>query len=794
MNFKLILIFVGLSFAALAQNNGTIRGNLVENNQAIEFASVTLAKLPDSTKILHFATTDSLGRFAFNELNFGEYLIKISLIGYQTTSKKIALSEQKNTLTFNNIAFNADNKILKEVVVVGQKKLIQKTTEGFIINASANLTQAGGTATDLLKNTPTVAVDADGGITLRGKTPLILINGRNSNLSNTDQIPASSIETVEIITNASAKYDANAESGIINIILKKNKQDGTNGAIALGLGAGARYRANSTAILNHKTGKWNIGLAYDNRFAGRTRQIYGNRTNFNLSDNYLLNQNRFDERVEKLQNLKLNLDYQIDKKNNLSFEAIGSVKGQDNDETLLSKFTKQNNAFSSENDRHSLELQRTKVAEFALGYNRSFENEKKALTASLTSSIENGRENTDIDTKVLAENLAIIGNPALQRTHNYENGIISNAKLDYTVPIAAHSLLDLGYKGIFRSIQTDYETANNVNGSYIVNTATSNIFNFNEQVQALYALVHSKPPTKWQYEYGLRAELVNNGGETQNQSTKFTNNYLKVFPTANAIYHVTPDDFWKLSYGKRINRPNLGQLNPFIDITDAFNPHSGNPFLKPEIIHAIELSYNKEWKEYSLSSNLFYRYSKNTIRSFSQDIGNGVVLSKPMNIGTANGYGLENVLVGKPSAAYDFNASVTLFQQKLNASNILTDAVQSSFNWFGKLINNFAIGKNGKLQIVGNYTSAATTPQGRNIPVYFVDLGFQQKFGTNARLGLTFVDVFNSLKSGGNFSTSTFASTRTSKADTRAIMLTFAYSFKTAVKEKMVENKFSREW
>jgi outer membrane receptor protein involved in Fe transport len=252
-----------------------------------------------------------------------------------------------------------------------------------------------------------VTVDNDGVITLSGKTPLILINGRNSSLANTDQITASSIESIEIINNASSKYDANAESGIINIKLKKNKQAGTNGAIALGGGIGAKGRINSSIILNNKVGKWNIGLGYDNRFAGRTRKIESNRTNYNLVDNYSIIQNRNDERVEKLQNLKLNLDYNINQYNTISFEALGNMESQDNNEDLISKLYKKPTVFTSSNDRHSFEYEKVKEGEFALNYLKTYKNSKKTINATVSSSVEKGRQNTDIFTIIWKKSLII---------------------------------------------------------------------------------------------------------------------------------------------------------------------------------------------------------------------------------------------------------------------------------------------------------------------------------------------------------------------------------------------------
>jgi outer membrane receptor protein involved in Fe transport len=774
-------------------------GNVVDNQQAVEFATVTLAKLPDSTKIVYFTNTDSLGRFSFEHINTGNYVIKISLIGYQTYKNTLVLTENNNTISLANLKLATDNRLLSEVVVTTQKKLIEKTSEGFIVNAAANITQLGGTATDILKGTPTISVDADGAITLRGKTPLILINGRNSKLANADQIPASSIESIEVINNTSAKYDANAQSGIINIRLKKNTQSGTNGAIALGAGFGSRGRMNSAVLINHKNQQWNVGIGYDNRFAGRTKYLTTTRTNIDLVDVYAINQTRNDERVERLQNLKFNVDFTPNDKNIFSFEAIGNSVGQDNDESLNTIIFRKNNSFNTSNNRRSLEYQRVKVGEFALNYNRKFINPKQTLSASITSSLEQGRENTDITTQNLSENSTNIGESFLQKTHNYNDASVSNVIVDYAFPISPKGIIETGYKATIRSITSDYEASDKTGTTYVINPASSNIFKFNEQVHAVYALFHtfsgnSENPT-WKYEFGLRAEQVNNNGETQNKSTSFSNQYLKLFPTTNISYFVNPDEFWKLSYGKRINRPDLEDFNPFVDITDALNPHSGNPNLKPEIIQALELGYNKGWEKTTLSTNLFYRHSENTIRNFLQPQANGILLRLPVNIGSADSYGLENILTAKPTDFYDINASVSLFKQTFNDDNITVESIQRSFNWYGKLINNFVISKGGKLQVIGNYNSAVTTPQGRLIPLYNVDLGFQQKLGKgNARLGIVVVDVFNTLSSGNRNNTLTFTSSRTQKADTRAVMLTFAYSFKAAFKDKLLENKFSKEF
>ncbi|HEY1195363.1 TonB-dependent receptor domain-containing protein [Flavobacterium sp.] len=792
-----ILLFA-INQSSFSQKTNTINGTVSDGKNPVEFVDVALKPVTDTTKTVAYAITDSSGKFILENINPADYILKLKLIGFKTFSQKVKYTG--NSISIGNIVLQEDAKLLNTVVVTSQKKQIQKTNEGFVFNAVSNISQSGGTAIDMLKNIPTVAVDADDAITLRGKKPLILINGKNSAITNMDQIPASSIESIEIITSPTAKYDANAESGIINIKLKKNNLNGINGAAVLGGGFGAKGRLSSSVLLNQKTDKWNIGLAYDNRFAGRTKSIKGDRTNYFIEDEHYIHQDRSDERTEGLQNLKFNVDFSPNERNTFSFEALGSLENKDNNETLKTDIFNNSDAFFSGNQRHSMEIQKEKAAEMAFNYDRKFSDERKSLNASLTTSFNFGRENTNIDTNNYDQNEMQIGDTFWQKTHNYSKENISNAILNYSFPISEKSIIETGYKGTFRFFNSDFQSADLVNNEYVINPLTSNIFDFNEQINAFYGLLNSysgsKDNQKWKYNLGLRAEQVNNNGKTENGNNNFSNNYLKLFPSAFVQLNLQSDEFIKFGYSKRINRPDLDDLNPFVDITDALNPHGGNPYLKPEIIHIVELNYNKDWNTYSLSGNAFYRNANNTIRQYSVLQENGVVLLQPQNIGNTVTYGIETIFSLKPFSFYDANISLTAFQQHINAGNLdqAEDAVTNAFSWYGKLINNFTPWKGGKLQIIGNYNSSVATAQGKRIPIYNVDLGFQQKLGkSNARLGLVVTDMFNTLESGYKNNTLLFRNNRTSKSDTRALMVTFAYTFKSDFKEKLLENQFSTE-
>ncbi|TCN58756.1 TonB-dependent receptor [Flavobacterium circumlabens] len=792
----LLITLLMISPYAFSQNSAAVKGTVTDGKLPVEFVDVILKNSQDSTKVASYAVTDASGNFSLENIVSGDYQLQFKLIGFKTVFQKIKFTGSPVNLGI--LVLQNDSQLLNTVTVNSKKKQIQKTDEGFIFNAASNISQTGGTATDMLKSIPTVAVDADGAISLRGKTPMILINGKNSALTNMDQIAASSIESIEIISNPTAKYDANAESGIINIKLKKNNQDGLNGAVVLGGGFGAKGRMNSSVQLNQKTEKWNFGLAYDNRFAGRTKKIKGDRTNYLIDDEHFITQNRNDERTEGLQNLKFNIDFAPNERNTFSFEALGNLESQDNDETLQTKINTNTNAFFSDNTRHSLELERSKVAELAFHYDRKFSDDRKNLNAGITSSFNFHRENTNIDTNTYDENEMVTGNPLLQRTRNYEKENISNAFLNYTFPVAEKSIIETGYKGTFRFFNSDFQSADQINSEYVINPLATNIFDFNEQINAVYGMLNSfignTENPKWQYNLGIRAEQVSNNGKTQNNSDTFSNHYAKLFPSASLQLNLQSSEFLKFGYSKRINRPDLDDLNPFVDITDALNPHGGNPYLKPEIVHIVEMSYNAAWENYSFSTNAFYRNANNTIKQYAVLQDNGVVLLQPQNIGNTITYGLETIFSVKPSPFYDTNISVTAFQQNINAGNLAQDVVQNAFSWYGKMIHNFIPWKGAKLQLIGNYNSALATPQGKRIPVYNADLGFQQKLGKgNARLGLVVTDMFNTLKSGYKNTTSLFSSNRTSKSDTRALLLTFAYTFKSDFKEKLLENQFSTE-
>jgi outer membrane receptor protein involved in Fe transport len=789
MRIQVLLLLLVLTNSSLAQNN--ISGRVMDKeNQPIEFANVLLFQSNDSLKPYKAVITDSAGHFNFADLAGGKFLIKITFIGFDNHS---AMIDKKNgeDLNIGITHLSPNAQALQTVLVTGKRDIVQKTTKGFVVNANATLSQEGGTAVDILRNTPTIFVDAEGGVTLRGKSPLILVNGRNSKLTNLANLTASSIEKIEIITNPSAEYDAQAENGIINIILKKGKDDGPNGSFALGTGYGMKGRFNSSALLNYKQNGWNLGIGYDNRLAGRTRKAQGDRINFNLPNQYFLTQRRSDDRQEATHNFRFNVDFE-NTQFILNTEAIYMIENETNLETLFSTFEQQNRDFTSNNRRFSEEIAKGNIFESAITFQRKYTTKNKKFIVSATTAFDRSTENTTITTQYLTSVGAGLGLPFLQRTNFGERSNITNLRIDYAQGLGK-GIFETGYKAIFRSFDNDFGQADQVNGNFQPVPLQTGNLTFNEGVHALYGQYKLKSE-KWDFEAGLRAEQTINSGLLANQNTKFSNNYFNLFPSINFGRRLGERQALRLLYGRRINRPGLGQLNPFTDITDSLTQRSGNPNLQPEIVDNVELSYTLDGSHFTLTTKTYYRYGQNTILPFTRLQPNGILFTQPSNVGNTQTFGLEAIFSYTPSKIWQGNLSGSFFNQLIDAGNLQTEVVNKVVSWNAKWLNDITVWKNGRLQIIGIYNAPTATVQGTRIAVYNVDLAFQQKIlKSNGRLGIIITDIFNTQQNGFTWKTADFNFERTFKVDTRAILITFAYTFKSSFKESLMKNQFSND-
>jgi outer membrane receptor protein involved in Fe transport len=791
-----------LPFFACAQHRGSITGRVLDSDQQpLEFATVFITTATDSGNILTGTTTDITGHFAMDTIPLGSYLLQVQFLGYEKQTQTLRLSLEHRHLALADIILAPSATALEAVQVRALRQMIQRTEEGILLDASQNLTQIGGTAADLLRNMPGVLVGSEGEISLRGRSPLVLINGRISGISGTDrsanlqQIPASSIERIELITNPSAKYDADAEGGIINIILKKGSDRGTSGAFALGAGFGERYRLNGTLMLNHKTGPWNVGLAYDNWYTTRTRRVRGDRTQFELPEQYYLTQRRFDERTVGNQTARLSLEYSPNAHHQVRVEAGWLQQREDNHETLRNTTRTAGGEITGRNRRFSNEVRRFNTGEALLTYARRFDHPAKQLTFTLSSSLNVDGENTGISTQALSGQAEPTGSPFLQRTANNEHSSLSTLAADYTTPLHERGRLEAGAKTILRLLDNEFRRENQLGSGFVVDAANTDRFGFNEQIHALYAQytgwTGEEAGAKWQYQVGLRGEQVWNSGHLTENPLEFSNRYFSLFPSASLQYTPQKGRLAKLTYSRRINRPTFGQLIPFTDITDSLNQRRGNPLLQPERAHALELSYHRFWEGLSVMGSAFFRSTSPVILPYTVLSATGVAFTQPLNVGRGTTYGVEGIIACQPFPFWNSTLNVSAYNFRILATEAAPDLVRNQFTYFAKLISSFTPWANGQLQLTGNYTSPIAIPQGENLAVYFVDIGFQQQvLNGQGRIGITLTDVFNTQRYGFRNADTNFAFSRIFKLDTRAGMFTFGYTFRSAFKEKLMENKF----
>ncbi|TAE96453.1 MAG: TonB-dependent receptor [Runella slithyformis] len=343
---------------------------------------------------------------------------------------------------------------------------------------------------------------------------------------------------------------------------------------------------------------------------------------------------------------------------------------------------------------------------------------------------------------------------------------------------------------MFRSVDNDFGQEDKKNGIFQPVSSRTGKLQFSEGVHALYGQYKQKLE-KWDFEVGLRAEQTINRGEIKSQAVNFNNSYLNLFPSINIGRNLIDNKSLRFVYGRRINRPSLGQLNPFTDITDSLTQRSGNPKLKPEIVDNFEISYGLDASNYSLLFKTYYRYGQNTILPFTELQPNGVLFTKLLNVGSTQTVGVEGILTYNPTKIWNGNVSLSIFNQAIDAGNIQAEVVNQVTSWNAKWLNDISIWKNGKLQIIGVYNAPAATIQGTRIAVYNVDLAFQQKIlKSNGRIGVIITDILDTQQSGFTWNTPDFNFTRTFKIDTRAILITFAYTFKNNFKESLMKNQF----
>lgn len=762
----LAICIVTVKLSAQTTPTGKITGKIVDaqTNETIPFASAML--IDKKTKAtIKLVQTDVEGLFAITNIPKGVFTFKASYVGYQTMVRdSVSISDQVQEINLGSIKMKtAKTNILNEVTVTAPKTTMQLGIDKKVFAVDQSLVSEGGSASDLLQNVPSVQTDIDGNVSLRGSSGVkVLIDGKPSLIAGGDvaqilkSIPASSIESVELITNPSAKYDAEGQSGIINIVLKRNKKLGFNGSVALTAGNRDNYNANTSLSFQNK--KVNLYGNYSYRYGNRIGGGYNNISYFkDHTITGFANQNTDSKNLEKGHNLKAGLDYYLAAKSVISFSSGVNFRDNSQNEFLSIDQLASNLNPLSLSHRSNDNLGKGNSYDLNLDFSQKFKKPREELTANVSFSEGTNDNFQTYNTNIYNVNgNPVSGTPDIQRNDRDGLNRNYNAQLDYTLPVGKNGKIEAGYRSQIRIAEssTFADVLNPADGSYTFNYSLSNEFNSKDQVHAIY-FNYQNQINNFGYQLGLRGEdaTLNTrlGSYNINSNLAYTPGkvaYTRLYPSVFLTQKLKNDQQVQLSYSRRVNRPRGWDTNPFLDVSDPLNYRQGNVNLKPEDVHAFELSYSKFWKKFSLVSSAYFRQTNDVIQRIrTEPDANGITISTPQNLTRNVASGLE--LIGKFDLfkSWNFTTNVNLYQSKIVGVPAFGIVENSGFSYNANLTNNFVLPYNITLQIKGDYRSKEVMAQGTRKAMYGMDAGAKYDFkNKKASLSLNIRDVFATRK------------------------------------------------
>jgi len=682
--------------------------------------------------------------------------------------------------------------VLKEVVVQGERKNMTLGIDRKVFNVEQSLVSEGGSATDLLANVPTVAVDIDGNVSLRGSGSVrILIDGKPSAIGGGDMatvlqsLPASSIENIELITNPSAKYDPEGQTGIINIVLKKNKKIGINGAVSFS--AGNRDNYNASTNLSYRDKNVNVYGNYSFRYGTRLGGGFNNTLFFNT--NNAINNISDGRRKNTGNTAKAGVDFYINNKTSLGVSANMNFRNGDRDEDINYLYRSFNTLRDSSSFRTSREDDIDKGYDLNLDFSRKFKRQGEELMANFSfgKSKEDEVQNLEQNFFNAAGNnlnnrLDLRNNDGNELSTNY------NIQADYTLPFSKTQKIEAGYRTSIRMEDASQlsEIFDVSAGLYRVDYSQSNDFSLEDIVHALYGNYQNQIASTFGFQVGLRAEQAYLNTEYIGTDTssfeKITQpgnlKYFRVYPSIFLTQKLPGDDQLQLSYTRRVNRPRGWQVNPFRDLSDPNNIRVGNPNLRPEDIHAFELSYMKNLKGLTLTSSLFARQVNDVVEGVQSSLDSATTLTQFINLTRNRAAGLELIARADFSKGFNMTANMNIFYNKFFGSPANNIQPNDGYNWNSNVVTNFQVTKTLSGQINANYMAPRVTAQGKSKLMWGTDAALRlDVLKKKGSFSFNMRDVFNTRRFGSFTSTSIFSRESQSRMLGRMATLTFSYRF-----------------
>lgn len=794
LSFIFVALFSTTSWAQKKSNNEVnVTGKILDKdtNTPLEYATVVLkSNIPG--KLATGGVTDINGVFNFSAEK-GTYTVSFEYFGFKTkteTNKNISAD-----INFGTTYLSEDTQALAEVEIIAEKTTVEIKLDKKIYNVGKDLTVRGGTVSDVLDNVPSVSVDVEGNVALRGNDNVrILINGKPSGLVGLNssealrQLPAESIERIEVITSPSARYDAEGTGGILNIILKRSKLQGLNGAITAN--AGYAPAAGLSGNINYRTGNVNIfnttGYSY--------REVPGQSTTSNryfnqdfddngilIADNpdtYLDESSDYD-RIRKGFNTNLGVEWYIDDSASLTTSVFYRNNDNESNTTNTVERFDANRNLTSTSLRLDPELEDDKTIQYALNFDKQFKESGHKLTFDFQ--YEDTQENEN--------SLVNINGLDSEKVVNLEDQQRILLQTDYVLPIGEKSQFELGYRGNFNNTTTDYSVAFlDTDTNLFENSADlTNIFKYREYLTAVYSQFGSKIG-KFSYLLGLRLE---NTQVTLDQPTSgdfSKKSYTGLFPTINLSYELSEKENVTLAYNRRLRRPWSYFLNPFPSRSSVTNVFQGNPGLDPSYSGQVDLGYVKRFGKFTFDTSAYYSHATDVFNFISYDSGNTVLIDGelvpvinrgPINLSTEDRIGFEFTLGYRASKKWNINGNFNFFQNETDGitPNGL-DLGNKSTSWFARINNKYTLPAGVDSQVQLFYRGPSEDAQNKREGSFNTNVAFSKDlFNDKASIAFNVSDLFNSRKRVQTTTTPTFYADSEFQWRERSFNLSFTYRF-----------------
>lgn len=788
----LLLCFTIASYAQPGKTKLKVTGRVVEKNskQPLEYATITL-KNTSNPKIIAGGVTNNKGEFSV-DLNAGTYDIIVEFISFKPFEIK-----QKNisdNVSLGLISLTEDAAQLNEVVVRAEKTTVDIKLDKKVYNVGSDLMVKGGTVSDVLDNIPSVAVDAEGNVSLRGNENVrILIDGRPSNAINITEalrlIPADAIEKVEVVTNPSARYDAEGGGGLLNIILKKGKNQGFNGTFIANTGYPDNHGLSGT--LNYKTEKFNLfttqGYNYrNNPGRGLNDSKYFNTDGTTKSYVY---EDRENDRFNSAYNGTAGIEWYINKSTSWTNSINYRKSNGNNEDNVFQDNYDKDFVYEFTRNRLNKENSDSENFEYASNFIKNFKKEGHKLSVDISIS-----SNKDLNSAIITDKTTNSTLVKLDDSRNNQDQKRNLFVVDYVLPLGKGQQFEAGYRGDFTNLNTDYAVTSSGTSVDIF----TNFLEYKEKVNALYTQYGLKV-NKLSMLFGMRYEDSNidiNFLKTNDFNTK---KYSNLFPSAFFTYELSDKSSTSISYSKRIQRPRGRFLNPFNNFSSNINIFVGNPDLDPALTDAIDFGYIKRWEKLTLSTSLYANKTKDAfqfVRRPSGETVNGipVIEASPINLGTELRSGFEFTLNYSPYKWWKLNSNFNFFAVQTRGdfvyTNSLGEVITQNFDfdatsWSARLTSKITLPAKIDWQTNLSYNGPQDNAQGKRLGILAMNLGFSKDvLKDKATVAFNVSDVFNSRKMMSETRIPSVESYSEMQFRIRQVTLSFTYRFNKPKNER----------